>query len=325
MEYAANGSLEHFLSRVSTTYLPHLESKDISHEEKLINKELLYPLTGDRVLRWALDIASGLNYLNSRKMPHRDVKPQNIVLDRNNNIKICDLGFKHMKNSNDLDSRSKSDNNDERRIGYNIGRNKRLRTATASSGEIFEERGTTEYKPPEAFATLYELWGEKIDVWSYGVLLKRMCSLRQPFDGSLSRREILLRLANVELMPFTYLNNELIHYAHPKLENLSSLCMDVDPTKRPHFEEIVGILNGLRKELKKQGGTINTHRSGRKKNKKRKMAIWTGRLTTKNKTKASEKKRSESWADLFQNVFDSGSRSNKTRKDSDLELAFRKK
>ena len=101
--------------------------------------------------------------------------------------------------------------------------------------------------------------------------------------------------------------------------------MDVDPTKRPHFEEIVGILNGLRKELKKQGGTINTHRSGRKKNKKRKMAIWTGRLTTKNKTQASEKKRSESWVDLFQNVFDSGSRSNKTRKDSDLELAFRKK
>ena len=162
MEYAANGSLERFLSRVSTTYLPHIESKDISHEEKLINKELLYPLTSDRVLSWALDIASGLNYLHSINMPHRDVKPQNIVLDRNNNIKICDLGFKHTKNNNDLDSRSKKYSNDERRIMYKIGRNKRLHTATLSSGEIFEERGTTEYKPPEAFITLYEQWGEKM-------------------------------------------------------------------------------------------------------------------------------------------------------------------
>ena len=55
--------------------------------------QMVYPLSVGQILTWALDIASALKYLNSRGMPHRDVKPQNIFLDANNRAKVGDLGF----------------------------------------------------------------------------------------------------------------------------------------------------------------------------------------------------------------------------------------
>ena len=65
-----------------------------------------------RIIRWALDIAAGLNYLNSNlKMSHQDVKPHNVLLDRHYTIKICDLGFKQLKRMDDDEEKRNSNHN----------------------------------------------------------------------------------------------------------------------------------------------------------------------------------------------------------------------
>jgi NIMA (never in mitosis gene a)-related kinase len=54
-------------------------------ENKCIDEETL--------LFWLMQICFGLSYLHKKKILHRDIKPQNIFLNKNGLIKIGDLGF----------------------------------------------------------------------------------------------------------------------------------------------------------------------------------------------------------------------------------------
>ena len=92
MEYAENGSLESMLSKIAPNYLQQINAAS-DEKERLRLKSLCYPLTPARFLRWAVDIAAGLKYLNSKGMPHQDVKPHNFT-DRHDTVKIWILGSK---------------------------------------------------------------------------------------------------------------------------------------------------------------------------------------------------------------------------------------
>ncbi|KAH0688574.1 hypothetical protein KY289_015932 [Solanum tuberosum] len=100
-------------------------------------------------------ILSALHYCHQNGVTHRDIKPQNILLDQNNNLKISDFGLSALPEQlkNDL-----------------------LHTAC----------GTPGYTAPEvAYRKGYN--GEKVDSWSCGVILFAFLSGYLPFDsGNLS-------------------------------------------------------------------------------------------------------------------------------------------
>ncbi|KAB5532000.1 hypothetical protein DKX38_018670 [Salix brachista] len=55
------------------------------------------------VVELALDLARGLNYLHSQKIVHRDVKTENMLLDKTRTVKIADFGVARIEASNPND------------------------------------------------------------------------------------------------------------------------------------------------------------------------------------------------------------------------------
>jgi serine/threonine protein kinase len=49
-------------------------------------------------LKIARDICHGLQYMHSRGMVHGDIKSLNVLLDRDNNAKLCDFGCTSVRN-----------------------------------------------------------------------------------------------------------------------------------------------------------------------------------------------------------------------------------
>lgn len=100
----------------------------------------------DRV-RVALQVASALAYLHRNHFIHRDVKTENVLLDENNDAKLCDFGF------------SRTAGGDDKKKGM-----------TFCGSEWFEA-------PEIMFCMDYD---ERIDVFSYGVILCELVSRKEP-------------------------------------------------------------------------------------------------------------------------------------------------
>ncbi|MBA0716844.1 hypothetical protein Golax_004703 [Gossypium laxum] len=55
------------------------------------------------VIQLALDLSRGLSYLHSKKIVHRDVKTENMLLDARRNLKIADFGVARVEAQNPKD------------------------------------------------------------------------------------------------------------------------------------------------------------------------------------------------------------------------------
>ena len=47
----------------------------------------------DQILSYFYQIVSAINYLHKKNILHRNIKPENVLIENDKKVKLCDFGF----------------------------------------------------------------------------------------------------------------------------------------------------------------------------------------------------------------------------------------
>jgi len=154
-------------------------------------------------LKAALGLAKAIQYLHSQDIVHRDLKPDNIGFDDDGLLKLFDFGF-----------------------ALKLARNRYTR-GTA---------GTVTYMAPEM--ALRRSYDSSVDIYSFGLLLWEMCSMKEAFPG-FREKTYMLRVVENEERPWIQM------WWPSDLKSLIRKCWSAKPDSRPTIDEVVTKLEAI--------------------------------------------------------------------------------
>lgn len=165
--------------------------------------------------RIILEILEGMVYLTERNVLHKDIKPENILVDKDFHIKIADLGLATCQTWSKL-------TREESRRKSQMGRSGGARGA-----------GTLSYMAPEHLESIHAPSTEKSDVYSFAIVVWVILTGQEPYANARNEDHISQCVRNgnrpaEHLIP-AETPAEIIH--------LMRRCWDPNPQQRPTFKE----------------------------------------------------------------------------------------
>ncbi|GAM23589.1 hypothetical protein SAMD00019534_067640 [Acytostelium subglobosum LB1] len=172
--------------------------------EKIIHSDSPPPLY--QRIKMAYDAALGMNWLHGIcNILHRDLKLANLMIGKDNTVKITDFGFSQVLKSGT--------------------------TTTDQRGP----KGTALYMAPEVMQK--KEFNEKADVYSFGLILYELATCEELFPEYTEIQPFSNAICNQRLRP-------TIPADLPKsLAALMQRCWDHDPSLRPSFSEVSSKMN----------------------------------------------------------------------------------
>ena len=161
-----------------------------------------------QVLDIAMQLASGLARVHERGIAHRDVKPSNVIIDRDGRPRLLDFGLATSREDDEI-----------------------TRTGEALGTLCYMSPEQAEGRPTDA----------RSDLFSFGVVLYEMLAGKPPFGGdSLAATVRAILFANPESL------RRLRPEVPESLERIVLHLLEKDPTHRPDaIETVLGELRNL--------------------------------------------------------------------------------
>ncbi|MFM9067813.1 MAG: protein kinase domain-containing protein [Planctomycetota bacterium] len=176
-----------------------------------------YTLSGKPRLDWRTAVAyvsqmaTALSYLHQGNYVHRDLKPTNVLLTGNGEVKIADFGLAlHETNQPDLEG---------------------------------EHAGTVPYMSPEQLNREIHLIDGRSDQWSLGVILYELLTQAKPFRGN--RRQVLQAIQEGRFRTLAEREPTL----PIKLDEICRRCLSPHP--RDRYSSMAEVQRELKTTLKK--------------------------------------------------------------------------
>ena len=142
-------------------------------------------------------LLQAIKYIHSKGIIHRDIKLDNILIDLNNNIKLCDFGVSKM--------------------------------ITYENEKLKDQCGTPAYIAPDILENQGGYFGPPVDLWSSGIVLYAMLNGAVPFkaDNLKELKKIIIKgKFDLKINKLSFEANDLLH----KL-------LEVNPLKRITVDE----------------------------------------------------------------------------------------
>ncbi|KAG6488494.1 hypothetical protein ZIOFF_049737 [Zingiber officinale] len=193
-------------------------------------------------ISFALDIARAMDCLHANGIIHRDLKPDNLLLTANQkNVKLIDFGLAREETVTEM---------------------------------MTAETGTYRWMAPELYSTVTLRRGEKkhytnkVDVYSFGIVLWELLTNRMPFEGMSNLQAAYAAAFKIMIIVTreNFLTEFLKNYRHtaycpfdpmqqmrpplrddapPELVFIVQSCWVEDPNTRPSFSQIIRMLNAF--------------------------------------------------------------------------------
>ena len=183
-------------------------------------------ISPDTAIRMTIRILAAVDHAHRNGIVHRDIKPQNILVDSEGRVKVADFG---------------------------IARLKATQTTTIEDGQKLTAMGSVHYFSPEQARG--EVADEKSDLYSVGVVMYEMLTGEVPFDGETS---VSVALKHVNEAPKSMLEHRA---GIPKaLDEVVMRALCKDATKR--YQSAAEMAADLRKCISDpEGGFVKYPRS----------------------------------------------------------------
>ncbi|GKV23574.1 hypothetical protein SLEP1_g33284 [Rubroshorea leprosula] len=203
-EFMPNGSLEKFIFKEGT-------SEDNHH----LGWEQLYHIF--------VGIARGLEYLHrgcNTRILHLDIKPHNILLDKEFCPKISDFGLS------------------------------KLCTRTDNIVSMMGPRGTIGYIAPEVFNRSFGVVSHKSDVYSYGMMILEMIGGKKSIQMEVGASSeyfpdwIYKHLVLVDENELQGLRSKAETNIEKKMILVGLWCIQIKPSDRPSMNKVIEMLEG---------------------------------------------------------------------------------